>query len=78
LSRWAVSPICAKGVDVRDNLLHSITIWRLRKEETSGKRNYENEEKKEETNLIHMGGGRRIHCKRKMIILKKACNIETD
>jgi hypothetical protein len=35
--------ICAKGIDARYDPFHSITIWRLRKEETSGK-DHENEE----------------------------------
>jgi hypothetical protein len=33
---------CTKGVNVRDNLLHGITIWRLRKEKMSGEGNHEN------------------------------------
>jgi hypothetical protein len=37
LSRWVVWSIHTKGVDVRDDLFHSITVWRLRKEETPEK-----------------------------------------
>jgi hypothetical protein len=31
LPRWVVWSICTKSVDVRDNLLYGITVWRLRK-----------------------------------------------
>jgi hypothetical protein len=70
LSRWVVWLICTKGVNVRDDLLHSITVWRLRKEETSGKEIVRTK-KRRKINLIHgRGGGRRSHRKKKMTVPK--------
>jgi hypothetical protein len=43
-----VQPICTKGVNVRDDLLHDITIWRLRKGENVRLGNHENKGREEE------------------------------
>jgi hypothetical protein len=38
LPGWVAWPICTKSVDVRDNLLYDIMVWRLKKEKHQEKK----------------------------------------